>query len=73
MIRHATASLWRSTATLVSRDTLMRCGLKRKGDAIARLIKQHGGWIEGEHVRFPTPHAMAQFFKALDADKTNDT
>ena len=49
----------------------MRCDLKRKGDAIARLIKQHGGWIDGEYVRFPTPHAMAQFFKALDADRAN--
>lgn len=49
----------------------MRSDLKRKGDNLARLIKQHGGWIDGEHVRFPTPHAMAQFFKALDADKSN--
>lgn len=51
----------------------MRSDLKRKGDAIARLIKKHGGWIDGEHVRFPTPHAMAQFFKALDSEKDNDT
>lgn len=49
----------------------MRSDLKRKGGNIARIIKQHGGWIDGEHVRFPTPHAMHQFFKALDADKSN--
>jgi hypothetical protein len=51
----------------------MRSDLKRKGDAIARLIKKHGGWIDEEHVRFPTPHAMAQFFKALDADRANQS
>lgn len=49
----------------------MRCDLKRKGDNLARIIKQHGGWIDGEHVCFPTPHAMEQFFKTLDADKSN--
>ncbi len=51
----------------------MRSDLKQKSDNLARLIRKHGGWIDGEHVRFPTPHAMAQFFKALDADKTSDT
>jgi hypothetical protein len=42
---------------------------RQKGNHIAKLIKQHGGWLDGEHVRFPTPHAMAQFFKVLEADR----
>jgi hypothetical protein len=46
---------------------------RAKGNHIARLIKQHGGWLDGEHVRFPTPHAMAQFFKAIDTEKEQDT
>jgi len=45
---------------------------RAKGNHIAKLIKQHGGWLDGEHVRFPTPHAMAQFFKALEARKASE-
>jgi hypothetical protein len=48
---------------------------KAKGNHLARLIHKYGGWLEddGDTVRFPSPHAMTQFFKALDADKTPDT
>lgn len=47
----------------------MRSDLKAKADHLARLIKKHGGWIDGEHVRFPTPHALTQFEAALNSEK----
>lgn len=44
---------------------------------LAHLIVKHGGWLDendSEVVRFPSPHAMAhamaQFFNALEADKS---
>lgn len=39
------------------------------GHNIARLITKHGGWLDDndpEIIRFPTPHALAQFNKELD-------
>jgi len=31
-----------------------------------KLVAAHKGWIDGEHVRFPTPAHMAAFERALD-------
>lgn len=46
---------------------------KQKGNALARLIRKHGGWIDGEHLRFPTPHALARFEAAIELERLADT
>ena len=45
------------------------------GHNIARLITKHGGWLDDndkEIIRFPTPHALAQFNKELDEQRNRD-
>lgn len=31
------------------------------------LVQKHGGWIDGDFARFPTPHDLAQFQKEYAA------
>jgi len=40
-----------------------------KGVALAMKIKRHGGWIEGDFIRFPTPHALALFEAEIEAER----
>ena len=45
------------------------------GHNLANLIHKHGGWLDDndkEIIRFPTPHAMAQFNKELDEQRRRD-
>lgn len=37
-----------------------------------KLLRQHGGWVDGEFLRFPTPHLLAMFQRAVDAITKTD-
>jgi len=38
---------------------------------LRKLIAQFDGWIDGEHLRFPSPAKLAAFQRAYDAATSN--